>query len=236
MVERIVSALRLENDSKAEGENWWKWWVWVEGTQDEIAAVKFVTYRLHPSFRKPVQDVYDASTKFRLTSAGWGEFTITADAHLKSGESLRLERWLQLQGGAPSKERLAERRPSVFVSYSVADNDLVSTLRRELLNQGVEVWTDEQNLEVGSDWRHSLKESLHSADMVVALISDPPSRFVEEEALSALAAGREVVPVVVAGAKIDKKLSHIRRFELSDAQHVPALANRLAAQVKDQVT
>jgi hypothetical protein len=91
VVQRIESSLRLENSSEPHGEGWWKWSVWVEGTPEDLASVESVTYRLHPTFPKPVVKVTTPGTKFKLSSAGWGEFAIAADAHMNDGRTIRTD-------------------------------------------------------------------------------------------------------------------------------------------------
>jgi hypothetical protein len=232
MVMRIESRLRLENDSKLLADDWWQWSVWVDGPPEELAEVQSVTYRLHPTFPKPVVQTTDASTKFAFSSAGWGEFMITAHAEMKDGRTIRLERWLDLGGGEESGEG---RRPTVFLSHSVADSAIVSVLRDSLAKQGIDVHTAEQNLEPVEGMVEQLDRQLENADVVVALVSEPPSRFVEQEALTARKKGRFVLPVVVGGARVPGTLSGLARFELPDIKNVDGLVNQIAARVKDHV-
>jgi hypothetical protein len=232
MVMRIESSLRLENDSEPRGEGWWKWSVWVDGSSEDLAGLESVTYRLHPTFPKPVVQVTDASTKFRFSSAGWGEFAISADAHMKDGRTIRLERWLEL-GSTKDASTIEKRRPSVFLSYSVADSETVNVLCDALAKQGIDVRTAEQSVEAGGDFLPQIDRQLQEADAVVALVSEPPSRFVEQEALTAYKKGRYVIPVVLGGAKVYGKLSELGRFELPDTRNVDGLAHQIAARVKD---
>jgi hypothetical protein len=230
---RIESTLRLENDSSALGEGWWKWSVWVEGSDEDLTRVESVVYRLHPTFPKPVIEIADATTKFRLSSAGWGEFAIAADARMKDGRTLRLERWLRL---GDAKDTSGERRrPVVFLSYSVADAEIVRPLSDALVKQGIDVRTAGQSADTFLDVVPSSQRELEGADAVVAILSDPPSRWVEQEALAAHSKGRYVLPVLVGGAKAHGALSSVARFELPDAKNVEGLAHQIVARVKDHV-
>jgi hypothetical protein len=233
MVMRVESRLRLENDSKPLAEDRWQWSVWVEGPPEELAQVQSVTYRLHPTFPKPVVQVSDGTANFKFSSAGWGEFMITAHVEMKDGRTIRLERWLDLGGAQESRKE--GRRPSVFLSHSVADSAIVSILRESLAKQGIDVRTAEQNLEPVEGMVEQLDRQLENADVVVALVSEPPSRFVEQEALMASKKGRFVLPVVVGGARVPGTLSGLTRFELPDIKNVDGLANQIAARVKDHV-
>jgi TIR domain/YEATS family len=233
MVQRIASSLRLENDSAPAGEGWWTWSVWVEGSPVDLASVESVTYRLHPTFPKPVVRVTNREDKFRLTSSGWGEFSVSADVRTDDGRTVRLERWLQLSGSGGTSTR--KPRPSVFVSHSVADNNVARELEDALKAQGIEVCTAEQTMDPGDEWAGSIERQLEKADAVVALVSDPHSSFVEQEALTALDLGRYVLPVTVKGATLQGKLSRIARFDLADSAGVRSLADQIAARVLDRV-
>lgn len=231
MVQRIESSLRLENSSEPHGEGWWKWSVWVEGAPEDLASVESVTYRLHPTFPRPVVKVTTSGTKFKLSSAGWGEFAISADAHMKDGRSIRLERWLEL--GDKKTAMPGTRRPAVFLSYSIADSHVAKKLSESLAQRGIDVRTAEQATEAGEEFQSQIDKQLQTADAVVAVVSEPPSRFVEQEAISAHNKGRYVLPVAIGGAQVSGLLSQFARFELADTNHLEGLADQIAARVKD---
>ncbi len=239
MVMRIESNLYLANDSTPKGDDWWEWSVWVEGPSDELDQIQSVTYRLHPTFPNPIREVRDAASKFKLSSAGWGEFAILADVKRKDGRTLRVERWLELLDDKGLRRTdpavTGKQRPTVFISHSVADGGVVQSLRNELTKQGVDVWTGE-SIEAKSDVALEIRECLKKADVIVPLVSDPQSRFVEEEARTALDAGRKVLPVVLGNARMPDALRDLYpRFEMPESKNITGLANRLAAMVKDMV-
>lgn len=232
MVVRVENTLRLVNDSQPHSEGWWTWSVWVEGSPEDLADVQSVTYRLHPTFPSPVVHVTEASTNFRFSSAGWGEFRIAANVTLKDGRTVRLERWLDLKDA--KHDRSAEKTgPTIFLSHSIADKDIVVALCDTLEKQGIQVFTAERIIDTGEETTPQVEKHLQQADAVVALFSDPPSRWVEQEALFAHKNGRYVVPVVLGDAKTTGKLSGLARFELSDVRYVDRLADQIAARVKD---
>lgn len=90
-------ALRIAQDFTYEATDWWRWWVWIDGSEPELDRIDHVVYQLHPTFPEPVRTVSDRSTKFRLETAGWGEFTIYARAFTKDGKQVKLEHDLQLR-------------------------------------------------------------------------------------------------------------------------------------------
>lgn len=88
--------LKISQDFEYEGENYWKWWIWIEGLVPELDQVHFVVYTLHPTFPNPVRKISDRSSKFRLTTAGWGVCQIYANVVLKDKREIRLEHFLKL--------------------------------------------------------------------------------------------------------------------------------------------
>jgi transcription initiation factor IIF auxiliary subunit len=89
-------SLSIQQDARYEGKDYWKWAVWLGGTSDELNQVDHVRYILHPTFHKPVRDISDRNSNFRLESSGWGAFTILATAVLKDGREIPLEHELEL--------------------------------------------------------------------------------------------------------------------------------------------
>jgi len=80
-----------------QGEDWWKWWIWIEGEPDRLSQIDFVVYTLHFSFNDPVRKMTNRNAKFRLDAEGWGIFTVFARLHLKDGTEIPLEHELELE-------------------------------------------------------------------------------------------------------------------------------------------
>lgn len=89
--------MKIAQDFHYKGEDYWQWWVWIEGTDDELDQIDHVTYILHHTFPKPIRQVDDRASKFRLETAGWGVFTIHAKVMMKGGEEKRLTHDLELR-------------------------------------------------------------------------------------------------------------------------------------------
>jgi transcription initiation factor IIF auxiliary subunit len=88
--------LAIAQNQKYEGDDWWKWSLWIEGTDEDLERIEAVTYTLHPTFPEPVRIITDRASKFQLKCAGWGVFTIPVEIRLKGGKTLQLEHDLQL--------------------------------------------------------------------------------------------------------------------------------------------
>jgi transcription initiation factor IIF auxiliary subunit len=105
--------MRTAQETSYQGNDWWKWWIWIECSASELEAIESVTYRLHPTLPNPVRKVTDRGSKFRLESFGWSEFTIPVKVTRKDGTFERLEHYLVLEypaaGGGVTPESEARR-------------------------------------------------------------------------------------------------------------------------------
>lgn len=85
----------VAQNQKYEGEQWWKWSLWIEGSDEDLDRIKSVTYTLHPTFPEPIRTVTDRASKFQLRCSGWGIFKIPVEVRLKNGERIALAHDLQ---------------------------------------------------------------------------------------------------------------------------------------------
>jgi len=97
MLRKKLMALRIEQDYIYKGEDWWRWWVWMKGTDTELNSIDYVIYRLHNTFPNPVRKIADRKTNFRLETGGWGIFRIYAKVFFKDKSELNLEHDLELE-------------------------------------------------------------------------------------------------------------------------------------------
>ena len=81
----------------------WKWWIWIEGPDDELDQIDHVVYTLHPTFPNPVRTVSDRASKFRLKAVGWGTFLIHAKVIDRDGKETRLKHDLVLTLSSPQQ-------------------------------------------------------------------------------------------------------------------------------------
>ncbi len=89
--------LKIKQDYEYRGNDWWRWWVWIDGQEAELDKISHVIYTLHPTFPNPVQTVENRGTKFRLETAGWGVFRLYAKVVYKDGKETYLEHNLELE-------------------------------------------------------------------------------------------------------------------------------------------
>lgn len=90
-------SLKIDQDFEYQGDDWWRWWIWIEGPDAELDEIEKVVYTLHETFPNPVRVVEDRSSKFRLETAGWGIFRIHAKVYLKDGTREKLHHDLELR-------------------------------------------------------------------------------------------------------------------------------------------
>lgn len=98
--------MRITQSDSYQGDDWWEWAVWIDGTPEELSRIEAVTYTLHPSFSPPVVRTTDRGSMFRLASSGWGEFSLSAKVVFQDGASKTLKHDLKLH--YPDTEKRAQ--------------------------------------------------------------------------------------------------------------------------------
>lgn len=102
--------VKIDNASKylkTKGDmNWYKWKIFLKGSDDELDGIEHVTYILHPTFPNPIRKITDRASGFELSASGWGEFEIKAKIKYKTGKINAITYWLDL-----SKKGAGDTRP-----------------------------------------------------------------------------------------------------------------------------
>ena len=225
-------SLRVQQKSQYQGKDRWKWSVWIEGPAKELAQVDSVIYTLHPTFRNPVQIFKDRARKFRLDSAGWGEFKINVAINRKDGKVLKREHWLKLtHPRGVEKRRATRKQPAVFLSYAVTDAALANALRHALKNRDIQVLTGD-DIPPALPLQESIRFLADRANAGVAIISDVQSPWVVHE-LDYLKERRlPVIPVTVGQqVKMPERLKGVKTIRLRDVGEVESIADQLAKEI-----
>jgi transcription initiation factor IIF auxiliary subunit len=92
-----LEELHIKQGFEYLGNDRWRWWIWLGGSEGQVGQIESVTYILHPTFPNPVRTITDRATRFRLATAGWGIFRIRATAHRKDGTKIELHHDLVLE-------------------------------------------------------------------------------------------------------------------------------------------
>jgi transcription initiation factor IIF auxiliary subunit len=193
-------SLETRQDTSYEGEDWWRWSVWLEGAQSELDSVQYVIYTLHPTFPNRIRKIEDRSTKFRLDSSGWGGFRIRILVEFKNGEKSRMAHELELFYPEPNIKATkghirtkAAQISRVFVSSSAADSPAASIIKRVLQKQKITP-KDLTTVESQIPYHVSIEKAIRTSDALIAVRSDAPSSWVEREIAFAKNSG---VPVIM---------------------------------------
>jgi transcription initiation factor IIF auxiliary subunit len=85
--------------------------VWLDAPADFLAQVEKVVFEGHPTSKNRFKEVNAPPFEDTFTCWEGGEFTIRAVITLKSGETLRRQRYLALRYESIQPEEEAERGP-----------------------------------------------------------------------------------------------------------------------------
>ena len=166
---------RIQQEATRRSAEWWQWSVWVDGSESALDQIDYVEYILHPTFAKPIQQVRNRRTKFRLSTSGWGEFKIHIHIYQRDGSVQKLDHWLRFEGSAqpgglaiPAKSIEGAR---CFVSYSLADAGLVETVSNLLAKSGIQfVGADDYEPNISID--EALRRLLTGVDYGLIIFTD----------------------------------------------------------------
>jgi pYEATS domain-containing protein involved in immunity/TIR domain-containing protein len=223
--------VHLETESTPSGESWWNWSVWIQGSDKALAELESVRYVLHPTFLDPVRIVADRSTKFRLDSAGWGEFAIAAEVTRNDKRTFRLEKWLDLgfQGAGIA------RKPCVFLSFGAADAPWAWAIKGDLTKQGVDV-VSAQDAAPGLSLTTAINDSLTRCDLVAFVTTGELRGLAEVELDQARQRRKAYVPILVGREAslppqfAGEKTQPVQMWKPSDSLNV---ADAIRARVND---
>jgi len=111
-----------------------------------------------------------------------------------------------------------ESKPlTYFVSYSRADEGFALKLAEHLLAEGVNLWIDQINIELGNRWDRSIEEALETSQGLLILLSETSveSDNVMDEVSYALEEEKTVIPVLVEACEIPFRLRRLQYADLS---------------------
>ena len=91
--------VRLRYTSERVDEKYFRVKVWLDAPKDFLAQVGKVVFERHPTFKNRFKEV--TTPPFEDGFRCWGEFTIRAEITLKTGETLRRQRYLALESNQP---------------------------------------------------------------------------------------------------------------------------------------
>jgi hypothetical protein len=191
---------RIEQDFKYVGEDYWRWWAWIEADGAELDKVKEVIWLLHPSFKQSRVVATKRSDNFRLATAGWGTFLLRAEVVLADEQKWLLKHNLRLEYPEPRARAPVSRQPTIYLSYSQQDSRVAGQLRAGLENAGLKV-LDQTSLGENEPWSGALGRMMAQSDAVVGLVGeDEISPWVNAEIKTAAASSKPIFVLLPAGA------------------------------------
>lgn len=225
-------------DSKREG--YWKWSVWINGSDAELAEIEEVNYVLHPTFPRRFRRATRRDRKFRLNGSGWGEFNIYAKVQKLNGEEIDLKHWLTLredpssQGSLPTSQQTErpERPRRVFLSYAASDSSVAEAIQRTLQNRGVAV-VSANSIPLGESLSSSVEHSIGASDGTIVVVPSHTSPSIDYEVRVAEKYEVPVFPIVVGTKEIADTIA-FRPTKVARAVEKPDIdrfANSVAAQL-----
>jgi len=232
-------SLTIAQEAEYVGKDRWKWAVWIDGPDDELAQVDSVAWQLHPTFPKPLRWANDRGNRFRLEATGWGMFEIRATLYNERGQPsgplrhmLRFERPDQTQ--APMRGAPEEQRPRrAFISASLSSAGVVQQLRKGLEEQGYEVTDSNLAAEPGQDWQASVEKAISQSDALLAVVGEGSlSSFLEHEIQLAEAQDKPVIPIVVGNQSLPESLSRHAEFRVKDERELPGVSGMIAGRLR----
>ena len=119
----------------------------------------------------------------------------------------------------------SDRRPApVFLCHSSGDKERVRELYRQLVDDGVDCWLDEEDLLPGQDWAREIGRAIRSSDFVLACLSEhsiTTRGFLQNELRRALEVADEqpdgsifLIPLRLEQCEIPDRLRHLQYVDL----------------------
>jgi hypothetical protein len=94
----------------------------------------------------------------------------------------------------------------IFISYSRKDSEIMNQTSKDLRQNGLNVWIDEDDLEAGTAaWEHGIGDAIRQCGCVVAILSPDAEQsiWVGRELAMAEALNKRIFPILVRGTKQD---------------------------------
>ena len=87
----------------------------------------------------------------------------------------------------------------IFISYSRKDTDFVRRVADRLLESGIDIWVDWEDIPPSVDWIKEIQKGIESADIFLLFVSPDSmsSKVCKEEISHAALNGKRIIPVIV---------------------------------------
>ena len=111
--------------------------------------------------------------------------------------------------------RKRNKRDPIFVSYSHADTDIVEPLVRMLRGLGSNIFRDIEQVELARRWQPEIAKAIASSRTCLVFWSSSAadSAHVAKEYKSALAGGKDVIPVLLDSTPLSSELNPLQGLD-----------------------
>jgi len=133
----------------------------------------------------------------------------------------------------------------VFLCHSFDDKPAIRELYKKLIEQGIDVWLDEEKLLPGQDWQFEIPGALQDSDAVIVCLSSSSitkEGYVQKEIKFAIDKADEkpegtifIIPVRLQECKIPKRLEQWQWVDIFDSAGYDRLLNSLTVRAKSLV-
>lgn len=138
----------------------------------------------------------------------------------------------------------AASKPIVFISFATPDYamaDMLCEVLERLAGSGIDFFLAPRRLRLGTHWPAEIERNLNSAACIIVVLSEDAlsSSWVPFEAGVAYGRGVDVVPLALAGFKIDRQrppLSFLQTLTVKSADQLNEMLRRLEMAVGHKIT
>ena len=120
----------------------------------------------------------------------------------------------------------SKRLLQVFLCYAHHDKEAVHKLYARLVEHGIHVWFDAENLQPGQNWQHEIRKAILQSHIVLVCLSQEFNKqhgYRHEELKIALEKARLIddtifiIPVRLEKCDMPESLGHLHRVDLFKA-------------------
>ena len=118
-----------------------------------------------------------------------------------------------------SSPRTLEEAPNhIFISYSHEDGDFAEILRRKLEKAHFKVWTDDNRLIPGENWREGIDQAIRDALALIVVMTPTAkaSEYVTYEWAFAWGIGVKVIPILLKPTPLHPRLEVLQYLDFTD--------------------
>ena len=184
-------SIRHKATPRKDSLEFWDWEAWIEAAPSVLDSIQSVEYFLHESYPRPHRESKSRSSRFKISSYGWGEFRLRATVHLKTGANENLERWVSFRAKGSQDNRNVKK---VFMSYAASDSRVAQAARLALEADGIKVVSPE-DLIPGIPWKLALKKEIQDSDAMLVITPENASDAIDAEITMAIESKKTVLPV-----------------------------------------